>query len=103
MVYLNQLFPGNLISNLIYLINNFSKKENILFSHRLSSKHNRYYQIIRASLNDTGSYTCLAENKIGIAKKDIHIDVLCKAFKIYFCLLNKKLILFSFLSTTIYC
>jgi hypothetical protein len=48
-----------------------------LFSHRLSSGHNRYYQIIRASLNDTGLYTCLAENKIGVMKKDIHIDVLC--------------------------
>jgi hypothetical protein len=48
-----------------------------LFSHRLSSGHNRYYQIIRASLNDTGLYTCLAENKIGAMKKDIHIDVLC--------------------------
>ncbi|CAF2894680.1 unnamed protein product [Rotaria sp. Silwood2] len=43
---------------------------------RLSSGHNRYYQIVRASLNDTGLYTCIAENKIGIAKKDIHIDVL---------------------------
>ncbi|CAF0772843.1 unnamed protein product [Rotaria sordida] len=43
---------------------------------RLSSGHNRYYQIIRASLNDTGLYTCIAENKIGSTKKDIHIDVL---------------------------
>ncbi|CAF0756370.1 unnamed protein product [Rotaria sp. Silwood1] len=43
---------------------------------RLSSGHNRYYQIARASLNDTGLYTCIAENKIGIAKQDIHIDVL---------------------------
>ncbi|CAF1357382.1 unnamed protein product [Adineta steineri] len=45
-------------------------------NHRLSSGHNRYYQVIHASLNNTGLYTCLAENKIAIVKKDIHIDVL---------------------------
>ncbi|CAF2244305.1 unnamed protein product [Rotaria magnacalcarata] len=44
---------------------------------QLSSGRNRYYQIIRASLNDSGIYTCVAENKIGITKNDIHIDVLC--------------------------
>ncbi|CAF0852080.1 unnamed protein product [Adineta ricciae] len=43
---------------------------------RLSSGHNRYYQVIRASLNDTGIYTCLAENKIGSTKKDIEINIL---------------------------
>ncbi|UJR25150.1 hypothetical protein I4U23_006509 [Adineta vaga] len=43
---------------------------------RLSSGHNRYYQVVRASLNDTGLYTCLAENKIDSIKKDIQIDIL---------------------------
>lgn len=51
-----------------------------LFSQRLSSGHNRYYQIIHASLNDTGSYRCTAENKIGSVDKEIHIDVLRKFF-----------------------
>lgn len=56
----------------------FLKKKYLIFSHRVSSKHNRYYQITRTLLNDTGLYTCLAENKIGVAKRDIHIDVLCR-------------------------
>ena len=42
--------------------------------------HNRYYQVIRASLNDTGVYTCVAENKIGSTKKDIEINILCMLF-----------------------
>ena len=74
MAYLNQSFPGISTSNSIYLINK-NKKLSFL-RRRLSSGHNRYYQIIRASLNDTGLYTCLAENKVGLIKKDIHVDVL---------------------------
>jgi len=41
-------------------------------------------------LNDTGLYTCLAENKIGFIKKEIHIDVLCTFWKWKF-RLNKKI------------
>lgn len=72
--YPNQNYPGILKST--KRISLELKSRLLFFSRRLSSGHNRYYQIIRASLNDTGLYTCVAENKLGKIKKNIQIDVL---------------------------
>jgi len=80
--YLNQNYPGILKSTKEYFLELIS--DLIFFSRRLSSGHNRYYQIIRASLNDTGLYTCVAENKLGKIKKNIQIDVLRTVFFFFF-------------------